>query len=132
MDTKKRMKLTHSETPAVKAERERREEQDSLWDKVRQSARDILNAERNERWISTGEFIKLLCAESSVSRQIAVSVITELRDNGECIYSLGNGYCKPENATPESKSTPVERPKDVQRRNDFLSFAKMLNEIYAK
>lgn len=120
--------MTTSETPAVKEERERREEQSKLWDKARQSARDLINNHDNNSWISTADFVKHIHETSEVSRGVAIAVMQELRDNGETVYTLSKGYKKSSIVT-SMEEEKVLRPEDIQRRNNFLSFVDAMYRI---
>jgi hypothetical protein len=115
------------ETPAVKAERYRREDQDKLWDKARAVTRKLIDTNSPESWITTSEFIRHIQEESGVSRGVAIAVMQEFRDNGEVVYTLSQGYKK-------SIEEPEDglRPEDVRRRNDFLSFVDAMYKIENK
>lgn len=124
--------MSDSETPALKAERERREEQDSQWNKAREVAQTIIRTEGKDRWIPTSEFTHRVSLEASVERSIALSIIIELTDNGEAVYELGNGYRSPESSYFADTVEPVEREADVARRANFLAFVSLLNRIHGK
>lgn len=124
--------MTHSETPAVQRERERREKQDSLWGKVRSSARHLLNTKGKEGWIPTSEFTRLLAAEHAVTLSVIIPVLNELKAHGEAVYVLGEGYRHADSSFETVTDEPVHRTSDVKRRNDFLSFVQELKEIHGK
>lgn len=123
--------MSSNETPAVKAERERRERQHDVWEKVREAARELLETQGKEAWLTTSEFSKALCHKIAVSHAVAIAVIQELRDNGEAVYVLGEGYRHVDASFIEPSIEPVARPADAQRRNDFLNFAQKLKEIHS-
>lgn len=120
--------MTSHETPAVKAERERREDQDALWDKARYVANQTVEQATENNWLTTTDFVNKIQTGSGVSRYVAVAVIQELRDAGKVAYSMKHGY---RNASiPVDKGIElITRPEDIKRRNDFLEF---LTQIQAR
>lgn len=110
--------MTKHETPAVEAERERREDQDILWNKARKAARDLIDTKGEANWVTATELRDHILNEASVPRYVATAVIYEFRKNGAVIYSPEEGF-----------RAIIKRPEDVHRRNEFLSFVQTITDL---